>query len=95
MYFEAEGDGRVDFSNFFTSDSQAEEVSAYAAVFFFPGDAEKAEGTHFVEDSAVKDFLFIAFFDSRCQFFFCKIFSQFSNILLHFAEFEIHSKYSS
>ncbi|CDF04077.1 unknown [Megasphaera elsdenii CAG:570] len=95
MYFKAESDGRVDFSDFFAGNSQAEEVSTYAAVFFFPGDAEKAESTHFIENSAVKDFFFVTFFDSRCQFFFSKVFRQFSNILLHFAEFEIHSKYSS
>ena len=64
MYFKAECDGGVNFSYFFASNCEAEEVSTYAAVFFFPGNTEKAEGTHFVEDSAVKFFFFVAIFDS-------------------------------
>ena len=42
MYFEAEGNGGVDFSDFFAGYNEAEEVSANAAVFFFPRNTEKA-----------------------------------------------------
>ena len=64
MYFEAESDGGVNFSYFFASNCEAEEVSAYAAVFFFPGNTEKAESTHFVKDSTIENFFFVTFFDS-------------------------------
>ena len=90
MNFEAQSDGRVDFSDFFAGNGQAEEVGANAAVFFFPGNAEEAEGAHFIEDSAVEDFLFVAFFYGRSQAFCSKIFGEIGNVLLHFCEFKIH-----
>ena len=65
MYFEAEGNGGVDFSDFFAGYNEAEEVGANAAIFFFPRNTEKAESAHFIEDSAVKNFFFIAVFYSR------------------------------